>query len=87
MEALKDDIFHMIAICGMGGVGKTTMVKEVAKRANKEKLFDEVVVAVVSQIPDKRKIQGEIGDKLGLKFEEETELGRANRLCERLRDI
>ncbi|XP_028062975.1 disease resistance protein At4g27190-like [Camellia sinensis] len=85
IEALKDDRFHMIAICGMGGVGKTTMVKEVAKRANKEKLFDEVVMAVVSQIPDKKKIQGEIGDKLGLKFEEETERGRADRLCERLK--
>ncbi|KAI7999070.1 Disease resistance protein [Camellia lanceoleosa] len=85
MEALKDDTFHMIAICGMGGVGKTTMVKEVAKRAKEEKLFDEVVMAVVSQIPDKRKIQGEIGDKLGLKFEEETERGRADRLCERLK--
>ncbi|KAL7170096.1 hypothetical protein ACSBR2_035028 [Camellia fascicularis] len=85
MEALKDDRFHMIAICGMGGVGKTTMVKEVAKRAKEEKLFDEVVMAVVSQFPDKRKIQGEIGDKLGLKFEEETERGRADRLCERLK--
>ncbi|KAI7996977.1 Disease resistance protein [Camellia lanceoleosa] len=85
MEALKDDRFHMIAICGMGGVGKTTMVKEVAKRAKEEKLFDEVVMAVVSQIPDKRQIQGEIGDKLGLKFEEETERGRADRLRERLK--
>ncbi|KAI8003606.1 Disease resistance protein [Camellia lanceoleosa] len=85
MEALKDDRFHMIAICGMGGVGKTTMVKEVAKRAKEEKLFDEVVMAVVSQSPNERKIQGEIGDSLGLKFEEETERGRANRLCERLR--
>ncbi|KAL7207752.1 hypothetical protein ACSBR1_029660 [Camellia fascicularis] len=85
MEALKDDRFHMITICGMGGVGKTTMVKEVAKRAKEEKLFDEVVMAVVSQSPNERKIQGEIGDNLGLKFEEETERGRANRLCERLR--
>ncbi|KAF5940722.1 hypothetical protein HYC85_021889 [Camellia sinensis] len=67
------------------GYSQTTMVKEVAKRANKEKLFDEVVMAVVSQIPDKRKIQGEIGDNLGLKFEEETERGRADRLCERLK--
>ncbi|KAI7997124.1 Disease resistance protein [Camellia lanceoleosa] len=85
MEALKDDRFHMIAICGMGGVGKTTMVKEVAKRAKEEKLFDEVVMAVVSQSPNERKIQGEIGDKLGLEFKEETESGRADRLRERLR--
>ncbi|KAI8004045.1 putative disease resistance protein [Camellia lanceoleosa] len=85
MEALKDDRFHMITICGMGGVGKTTMVKEVAKRAKEEKLFDEVVMAVVSQSPNERKIQGEIGDNLGLKFEEETERGRANRPCERLK--
>ncbi|KAL7175432.1 hypothetical protein ACSBR2_029097 [Camellia fascicularis] len=87
MEALKDDRFHMIAICGMGGVGKTTMVKEVAKRAKEEKLFDEVVMVVVSQSPNEWKIQGEIGDKLGLKFEEETVPGRANRLCGRLRGI
>ncbi|CAL5351125.1 unnamed protein product [Camellia sinensis] len=87
MEALKDDRFHMIAICGMGGVGKTTMVKEVAKRAKEEKLFDEVVMAVVSQSPNERKIQGEIGDKLGVEFKEETERGRADRLRERLRGI
>ncbi|KAI7998690.1 Disease resistance protein [Camellia lanceoleosa] len=85
IEALKDDRFHMIAICGMGGVGKTTMMKEVAKRAREEKLFDEVVMAVVSQSPNEMKIQGEIGDKLGLKFEKETKLGRADQLRERLR--
>ncbi|THG01916.1 hypothetical protein TEA_012354 [Camellia sinensis var. sinensis] len=85
MEALKYDGFHMIAICGMGGVGKTTMVKEVAKRAKEEKLFDEVVMAVVSQSPNERKIQGEIGDKLGLEFRVETERGRADRLRERIR--
>ncbi|CAL5419960.1 unnamed protein product [Camellia sinensis] len=85
MGALKYDGFHMIAICGMGGVGKTTMVKEVAKRAKEEKLFDDVVMAVVSQSPNEKKIQGEIGDKLGLEYGEETERGRANRLRERLR--
>ncbi|CAL5422413.1 unnamed protein product [Camellia sinensis] len=84
MEALKYDGFHMIAICGMGGVGKTTMVKEVAKRAKEEKLFDEVVMAVVSQSPNESKIQDEIGNNLGLIFEE-TERGRADQLRERLR--
>ncbi|KAL7194709.1 hypothetical protein ACSBR1_035030 [Camellia fascicularis] len=37
MQALKDDRFHMVGICGMGGVSKTTMVKQVAKRVKKEK--------------------------------------------------
>ncbi|KAL7170105.1 hypothetical protein ACSBR2_035037 [Camellia fascicularis] len=85
MEALKDDRSHMIVICGMESVGKTTMVKEVAKRAKEEKLFDEVVMAIVSHSPNERRIQGEIGDKLGLEFREETERGRADQLRKRLR--
>ncbi|GMP86351.1 hypothetical protein CsSME_00039154 [Camellia sinensis var. sinensis] len=109
VQALKDDRFHMIGICGMGGVGKTTMVKQVAKRvkkekssavggagktpmvkevtksANEEQLFDEVVIALVSQSPDEKKIQAEIADKLGLRFEEESASGRADRLRESLR--
>ncbi|GMP85105.1 hypothetical protein CsSME_00038395 [Camellia sinensis var. sinensis] len=42
-------------------------------------------MAVVSQSPNERRIQGEIGDKLGMEFREETERGRADRLLERLR--
>uniref|UniRef100_A0A2N9HDZ6 NB-ARC domain-containing protein n=1 Tax=Fagus sylvatica TaxID=28930 RepID=A0A2N9HDZ6_FAGSY len=56
-EALRDDNINMISICGMGGIGKTTMAKEVAKKAKDDKLFDEVVMAVVSQNQDLRKIQ------------------------------
>uniref|UniRef100_A0A2N9GN18 NB-ARC domain-containing protein n=1 Tax=Fagus sylvatica TaxID=28930 RepID=A0A2N9GN18_FAGSY len=57
LEALRDDNINMIAICGMGGIGKTTMAKEVAKRAKDDKLFDEDVMAVVSQNQDVKKIQ------------------------------
>ncbi|PSS33502.1 Disease resistance protein [Actinidia chinensis var. chinensis] len=32
IESLKDDSLNMIGICGMGGVGKTTLVKDIAKR-------------------------------------------------------
>ncbi|KAL5823723.1 hypothetical protein ACOSQ4_021623 [Xanthoceras sorbifolium] len=69
----------------MGGVGKTTLAKEVGKQAEEQRLFVAVVFVEVSEKPDTRKIQGEIADKLGLEFREETESGRARKLCERLK--
>ncbi|KAI7981640.1 putative disease resistance protein [Camellia lanceoleosa] len=60
MEALIDDNIYVIGICGMGGVGKTTMVKEVAKKAEKKKMFDKIAMVVVSQNPDLINIQDEI---------------------------
>ncbi|THF99838.1 hypothetical protein TEA_013414 [Camellia sinensis var. sinensis] len=58
MEALTDDSIYVIGICGMGGVGKTTMAKEVAKKAEEKKMFDKIVMVVVSQNPDLINIQG-----------------------------
>ena len=84
MESLRSADVKMIGVCGMGGVGKTTLVKQVAKVAQDEKLFDQVVMAYVSQTVDLKKIQEEIADALGLKFEEASSLGRARRLSERL---
>ena len=87
LEALRADEINMIAICGMGGIGKTTMAREVAKRAKDDKLFDEVVMAVVSQNRDLSKIQGQIADMLGLELKRESEGGRAEQLYSRLQDI
>ena len=85
LKALRDNNINMIAICGMGGIGKTTMAKEVAKIAKDERLFDEVAMAVVSQNQDDRKIQGEIADMLDLKLVEEySSLARAERLKMRI---
>ncbi|KAJ7950384.1 Disease resistance protein [Quillaja saponaria] len=67
-----------------GGVGKTTLVKEIAEKAKKANVFEVVVMAVVTQTPDLKRIQGEIADILGLKFDEESVLGRASRLRERI---
>ncbi|GMY19453.1 disease resistance protein RPS2-like isoform X2 [Fagus crenata] len=79
LEALRDDNINMIAICGMGGIGKTTMAKEVAKRAKEAKLFDEDVMAVVSQEKGVKHIQGQIADMLHLKpFATESLQERAN---------
>jgi putative protein kinase ArgK-like GTPase of G3E family len=41
----------MIGLCGLGGVGKTTLVKEVGRRAKELQLFPEVLMATVSQNP------------------------------------
>jgi len=87
LEKLKDENFKILGICGMGGVGKTTLVKEVIKILDDCKLFDEVVMAVVSQNLDYMKVQGQIADGLGLKFDKETIQGRACQLHERLKGI
>ncbi|XP_048420489.1 disease resistance protein At4g27190-like isoform X2 [Pyrus x bretschneideri] len=87
MEGLKREEVRMIGICGMGGVGKTTMVKEIITRLEKLKLFDKIVMATVSQSPSIRTIQSEIADGIELKFEEESESGRARRLRGRLMEI
>ncbi|VVA34972.1 PREDICTED: disease resistance [Prunus dulcis] len=88
IEVLKNEDVRMIGICGMGGVGKTTMVKEIIKRLAGLKVFDNVVIAVVSQSPSIRKIQSEIAEQLGFTYDkEDTESGRARRLYGTLMDI
>ncbi|CAJ2673767.1 unnamed protein product [Trifolium pratense] len=92
-ELLKNDIVKAltdlnscnIGVYGLGGVGKTTLVEEVAIIAKKHKLFDKVVITNVSKNPDLKVIQGEIADSLRLRFDEETIFGRAERLRQRIK--
>lgn len=84
VELLKGEECETICVYGMGGVGKTTLVKDVGKKLKKDHLFDEVAMAVVSLAPDLIKIQDEIADALGLEFQDEKGIERAGRLCGRL---
>ncbi|MCH81451.1 disease resistance protein [Trifolium medium] len=84
IEKLKDDQVKMISICGMGGVGKTTMVKELIKIIEKSKLFDEVAMAVVSQDINYEKIQIQIAEGLSMEMRKDSEQARAMQLLERL---
>ena len=87
MKALKDDNVNMIGLYGMGGVGKTTLVKEVGRRAKESQLFDEVLMATVSKNPNVD-IQNQMADKLGLDIKEKsTNAGRADLLWQRLKKV
>ncbi|XP_077231829.1 putative disease resistance protein At4g27220 [Tasmannia lanceolata] len=85
IKAIKEERLNIIGVYGMGGVGKTTLVEQVGKQAKDEKLCDEVVKVTVSQNQDLKRIQGELAEKLGLKFEENNEEVRADLLLKRLK--
>ncbi|XP_028789189.1 uncharacterized protein LOC114745206 [Neltuma alba] len=82
--ALRDPNLRRIGVYGLGGVGKTTLVEEIAKQVKDDKLFDQVVMANISPAPDLERIQREIADFLGLRFEEMSIPGRALRLEQRI---
>lgn len=85
MDALEVDGIHIIGVYGMGGVGKTTLMKEVGRRLKRKKVFEVVLMVTISQKPELKKIQNEIAEKLGLKLHEDSESVRASRILKRMR--
>ncbi|KAF9598352.1 hypothetical protein IFM89_027225 [Coptis chinensis] len=84
IAALRADKNSLVGIYGMPGVGKTMLMKAVMAQLKKEKVFDEVVMVVVSQKPDLEKIQDAIAEKLDLKFTGNLRSTRAAQLRQRL---
>ncbi|KAL6348525.1 hypothetical protein AAG906_013145 [Vitis piasezkii] len=93
MDALRDDKMKMIGVWGMGGVGKTTLVKQLAEQAKQEKLFTTEVYIQVSWTREPEKIQQgisdiqqNIADMLGLELKEVAKPARAGILMQRLKN-
>ena len=91
MDALRDDKTKMIGVCGMGGVGKTMLVKQAAQQAKQQNLFTTDIFIDVSWTRDSKKdeegiakIQQKIVDMLGYQFKGEDESTRADELKQRL---
>nr|XP_011470932.1 PREDICTED: probable disease resistance protein At4g27220 [Fragaria vesca subsp. vesca]XP_011470933.1 PREDICTED: probable disease resistance protein At4g27220 [Fragaria vesca subsp. vesca]XP_011470934.1 PREDICTED: probable disease resistance protein At4g27220 [Fragaria vesca subsp. vesca]XP_011470935.1 PREDICTED: probable disease resistance protein At4g27220 [Fragaria vesca subsp. vesca] len=80
MKALIDDKVTYVGVHGMGGVGKTTIVRHVAAQVCKNGTFNHWTMATISQNLDFKKIQGTLAELMGFKLQEETEDGRATRL-------
>ena len=86
MEALRNEEMRMIGVWGMGGVGKTTLVKQVAKQSEEQKLFHKVIIVLdITQKPDISEIQGRIASQFGSKLEEAED--RAARVRNMLKKV
>ncbi|CAN6700234.1 unnamed protein product [Malus baccata var. baccata] len=79
---------NRIGVYGLGGVGKTTLAKEVYREAMEEKLFDDVVIILnVKEKQDNETIQKEITKKLRIDVDEYEDMAtRANHLQARIKD-
>ncbi|KAI5408645.1 hypothetical protein KIW84_054470 [Lathyrus oleraceus] len=84
LDELKDDNNYMIGLQGMGGTGKTTLIKEVGKTLKQSKQFTQIIDTAVSFSPNIKKIQDDIAGPLGLKFDDCNESDRPKKLWSRL---
>ncbi|KAL5721847.1 mitogen-activated protein kinase kinase [Ranunculus cassubicifolius] len=86
-KLLGEDEVKIMGIYGMGGVGKTTLLKKLNNAYSKEAdKFDVVIWAVVSKEFSIGNVQKEIGRRLGFdQKEEEDETEKAERIFNALR--
>ncbi|KAH7855379.1 hypothetical protein Vadar_024182 [Vaccinium darrowii] len=68
MDALKDSNVNMIGVYGLGGVGKTTLVKKVRDQMRQDGTFKQVAFAVVSKDLNVKEVQSKLASSLNLKL-------------------
>ncbi|XP_071700584.1 probable disease resistance protein At4g27220 [Rutidosis leptorrhynchoides] len=78
---------QMMALCGMGGVGKSTMMEHLKKVAEGRKMFDFIVKVVIGKSKSKMMIQDAVAENIGRSVTETDEDNRAERLRKRFEGI
>ncbi|XVF77651.1 hypothetical protein PTKIN_Ptkin14bG0064300 [Pterospermum kingtungense] len=88
MELLKGDQNKRIAVWGMGGVGKTTLVRNLNNKLESSSLMEELDIVIwvtVSKDLDLKRVQSQIAKRLNLESDaNESVEERANMLLKRL---
>ncbi|XP_004295790.1 PREDICTED: disease resistance protein At4g27190-like [Fragaria vesca subsp. vesca] len=76
MEFLADNKIRRIAVFGMGGSGKTTLVKTLNNqlRSSASKLYDMVIWIPVSNDLDMKKVQSRVAERLNLAMNAEESI-------------
>ncbi|XP_027157201.1 disease resistance protein At4g27190-like [Coffea eugenioides] len=64
MRVLEQDKTNLIVICGMAGVGKTTLVNQIADQVKYGKLFYKVAMLTMSKNPSMRNAQNRLAEQL-----------------------
>ncbi|ESQ29524.1 hypothetical protein EUTSA_v10023289mg [Eutrema salsugineum] len=68
---VEEEIIQVVSICGMGGIGKTTLARQVFNHEMVRKHFDGVVWVCVSQQFTRKYVWGTILQRLGSEFDED----------------
>ncbi|XP_031377501.1 probable disease resistance protein At4g27220 [Punica granatum] len=79
MEALEDNNVRRIGVHGMGGVGKTTLLDEVERKAKESNKFNEVIRKLISKNPNVGVIGAEISHILGMLDKKDDGRGSAEK--------
>ncbi|TYH00100.1 hypothetical protein ES288_A10G247800v1 [Gossypium darwinii] len=85
-QYLMGDAVESIGVWGMGGIGKTTIMKDVHNRLLEESKFRKLIWVTVSQVFDIRKLQKDIASQLERNLsDDESTIVRAGKLSKMFR--
>ncbi|XP_019175920.1 PREDICTED: disease resistance protein At4g27190-like [Ipomoea nil] len=87
MDLLKSEEYKRIGVWGMGGVGKTTLVKNLNNQLTNDPTFNIVILVVVSQNATVEGVQSKIAERLELHMmnREVSKESMASRLYNKLK--